>query len=43
MDLPASSFGLLSILLALDPLYRGNASSALQNKVSLHSTIYSLS
>ncbi|KAF3445475.1 hypothetical protein FNV43_RR10651 [Rhamnella rubrinervis] len=32
MDLPASSLGLLSILLALDPLYRGNASSALQNK-----------
>lgn len=43
MDLPASSLGLLSILLALDPLYRGSAFSALQNKVRLHSNIYSLS
>ncbi|KAK1315608.1 putative serine/threonine-protein kinase [Acorus calamus] len=31
-DFPASSLGLLSTLLALDPAYRGSASSALQNE-----------
>ncbi|XP_077230936.1 putative serine/threonine-protein kinase At1g54610 [Tasmannia lanceolata] len=30
-DFPSSSFGLLTTLLALDPTYRGSASSALQN------------
>ncbi|KAG9439895.1 hypothetical protein H6P81_020060 [Aristolochia fimbriata] len=31
-DFPPSSLGLLSTLLALDPVYRGSASSALQNE-----------
>ncbi|XP_075509461.1 putative serine/threonine-protein kinase At1g54610 isoform X2 [Primulina tabacum] len=31
-NFPSSSFGLLSILLALDPAYRGSAGSALQNE-----------
>ena len=33
-DLPPSSLGLLCILLALDPVYRGSASKALHNEVS---------
>ncbi|KAB2603482.1 serine/threonine-protein kinase [Pyrus ussuriensis x Pyrus communis] len=33
-DFPISSLGLLSTLLALDPAYRGSASSALKNEVS---------
>ncbi|KAM7514659.1 hypothetical protein LguiA_004242 [Lonicera macranthoides] len=31
-DFPSSSLGLLHILLALDPVYRGNANSALKNE-----------
>lgn len=33
-DLPDSSFGLLTMLLALDPSYRGTAASALESEVS---------
>ncbi|KAF6164138.1 hypothetical protein GIB67_017722 [Kingdonia uniflora] len=32
VDFPSSSFGLLTMLLALDPSYRGTASSALHNE-----------
>lgn len=35
-DFPSSSLGLLTMLLALDPSYRGSAASALQNEVSSH-------
>jgi hypothetical protein len=38
--LPESSLGLLSTLLALEPAYRGCASSALQNAVSNIWNIY---
>lgn len=33
-DLPASSLGLLTTLLALEPAHRGTAASALQNEVA---------
>lgn len=34
-DYPRSALGLLTVLLALDPAYRGSASSALQHEVRM--------
>ncbi|CAN1220670.1 Probable serine/threonine-protein kinase At1g54610 [Linum grandiflorum] len=38
-DFPESSFGLFTTLLALDPDYRGSASSALNNQVKINTCI----